>query len=120
MNEPNLPQYSTCATATDAPPLTFDNIKATIAKMDKLGPPPTPTGPGPDLHLSRDVFEFLLSTSKGLECRISHMLGAAPLSLLCGVGIQVNDILPDGTIVGLTEAGRELVRDMELKGKGRA
>ncbi len=104
----------------DMPPLTLDSMKAAIAAMEKLGPPPTPTGPGPDLQLSRDVFDFLLSMSKGLECRISHMLGAAPLSLLCGVGIQVNDLLPDGTIVGLTEAGRELVRDMELKGKGRA
>ena len=104
-------------TTTDTPPFTLDSMKAAIAAMEKLGPPPTPTGPGSDLQLSRDVFDFLLSMSKGLDCGIPHMLGATPLSLSCGLGIQVNDLLPDGTVVGLTEAGRELVKDMKLKEK---
>lgn len=103
---------STYCTTADTPPLTFDSMKAAIAKMDKLGPPPTPTGPGPDLQLSRDVFDFLLSLQK-VDCGIPHILGAKPLSLPCGIGVQVNDLLPDGTIVGFTEFGRELVEDMK-------
>ena len=74
---------------------------------DRLGPPLPKSGPGPDLKMSRDVHEALRSKC---EASFPNSHNGIPWTFY-GLGVEVCDLMPDGLIIGLTEAGKQCVRE---------
>ena len=85
---------------TNTPP-TLADLKAAYNKMEAAGL--VPTGPGPDLLISQDIHEALQE----------RLATADSMPAFCGLRVEVNRFLGAGTMLGVTAAGRAVVKKLQ-------
>ena len=94
-------------TAPDKVPTAAD-LLATAKEFARLCGPPRKHEPGPDFKIGRRAYEVLREKFQR-EC--PHVDMPFPPELM-GLQFQIDDLMPPDCMVGMTEAGREIIKEM--------